>query len=197
MPDLSLVMPIATAERQSQPLAPNDRKIVDEFQAVLEKRLKKADPVKLARLVSIAFNATFPSTKRENRLANAIARGLSARQQLIADEGGSLSADEAAKEIGLSKTAILNRYHHGNIIGWREERQNAVRFPVWQFSEHHVIPGIEKTLRILNTEGRIDDMGRMLFFLQKNRRLNDKRPLDYLRENKLEPVLVAAQAYAE
>jgi hypothetical protein len=190
-------MPIATIERQSKALAPRDREIVDEFQAVLEKRLKKADPIRLAHLASIAFSATFPASKRENRLANAIARGLSARQQLIAEAGGSLSADEAAKEIGLSKTAILNRYHHGNIIGWREERQNAVRFPIWQFSEHHVIPGIEEALRILNTESRVDDWGRMLFFLQKNRRLNDKRPLDYLRENKLEPVLIAAQAYVE
>jgi len=190
-------MPILVAEPQSKPLAPSDREIVDEFQALLEKRRKKADPVKLAHLASIAFSATFPSRKRENRLANAIARGLSARQQLIAEEGGSLSADEAAREIGLSKTAILNRYHHGNIIGWREERQNAVRFPVWQFKDHHVIPGIEETLQVLNKDGRTDDWGRMLFFLQKNRRLNGKRPLDYLRDNKPEPVLVAAQAYVE
>ncbi|PWU17065.1 MAG: hypothetical protein C5B50_12035 [Verrucomicrobia bacterium] len=190
-------MPSIIAETQFKPLAPSEREIVDEFQAVLEKRRKKADPVKLAQLASVAFSATFPSTKRENRLANAIARGLSARQQLIAEEGGSLSADEAAKEIGLSKTAILNRYHHGNIVGWREERQNAVRFPVWQFSEHRVVAGIEETLRVLNKNGRIDDWGRMLFFLQKNQRLNGRRPLDYLRENKLEPILVAAQAYVE
>jgi len=190
-------MPVIAAELKSKPLGRSDREIVDEFQAVLEKTRKKADPIKLAQLASIAFSVTFPSTKRENRLANAIARGLSARQQLIAEEGGSLSADEAAKEIGLSKTAILNRYHHGNIIGWREERQNAVRFPIWQFSEHHVIPGIEDTLRVLNKEGRVDDWGRMLFFLQKNQRLNSRRPLDYLRENKLEPVLLAAQAYVE
>ena len=189
-------MPLV-AEQKPKPLERSDREIVDEFQAVLEKRRKKADPIRLAQLASIAFGAAFPSTKRENRLANAIARGLSARQQLIAEEGGSLSADDAAKEIGLSKTAILNRYHHGNIIGWREERQNAVRFPVWQLSEHHVLPGIEETLRVLNKDGRIDDWGRMLFFLQKNLRLNGKRPLDYLRENKLDPVLVAAQAYVE
>jgi hypothetical protein len=190
-------MAIVAAEPQIKPLPPGDREIVDEFQAVLENSRKKAGPVKLAHLASIAFSAAFPSTKKGNRLANAIARGLSARQQLIAEEGGSLSADEAAKEIGLSKTAILNRYHHGHIIGWREERQNAVRFPVWQFSQHHVIPGIEQTLRVLNQEGRIDDWGRMLFFLQKNRRLNGRRPLDYLRENKIEPVLVAAQGYVE
>lgn len=190
-------MPIIAAEPKSKALGRREREIVDEFQAVLEKTRKKADPIKLAQLASIAFSVAFPSSKRENRLANAIARGLSARQRLVTEEGGSLSADDAAKQIGLSKTAILNRFHHGNIIGWREERQNAVRFPVWEFREHHVLPGIEETLSVLNKDSRIDDWGRMLFFLQKNQRLNDRRPLDYLRENKLEPVLVAAQAYVE
>ena len=190
-------MPVIAPEQKPKPLGQSDREIVDEFQAVLEKRRKKADPTRLAQLATIAFSITFPSAKKENRLANAIARGLSARQQHIAEEGGSLSADDAAKEIGLSKTAILNRYHHGTIIGWREERQNAVRFPVWQFSEHHVIPGLEETLRVLNKDARIDDWGKLLFFLQKNLRLDGRRPLDYLRENKLDPVLLAAQAYVE
>ncbi len=170
---------------------------MDEFQAVLEKAGRKADPTRLAQLATIAFSTAFPSAKKENRLANAIARGLSARQQLVAEEGGSLSADDAAKEIGLSKTAVLNRYHHGSIIGWREERQNAVRFPVWQFNEQKVVPGIEETLKILNQGDRIDDWGRVLFFLQRNLRLNGRRPLDCLRENKLGPVLLAAQAYVE
>ncbi len=190
-------MPVIATPRNPAPLGQTDRKIVDEFQAVLEKGRKKADPTRLAQLATIAFGITFPSGKKENRLANAIARGLSARQQLLTEEGGSLSADDAAREIGLSKTAILNRYHNGNIIGWREERQNAVRFPVWQFNEHRVIPGIEECLKVLNQGDRIDDSGRLLFFLQQNLRLNGKRPIDYLREKQLGPVLLAAQAYVE
>ncbi len=190
-------MPVIAPEPKPKSLRQSDRDIVDEFQAVLKKGRDKADPTKLAQLATIAFSVTFPSAKKENRLGNAIARGLSARQQLIAEEGGSLSADDAAREIGLSKSAILSRYHHGNIMGWREERQNAVRFPVWQFSENHVIPGIEEALGALNEGARLDDWGRMLFFLQKNRRLNGRRPLDYLRENKLGPVLLAARAYVE
>src|SRR6266496_1440553 len=107
-------------------------------------------PARLAQLANIAFGMTFSPVKKEHRLANALARGLSARQQLMAAEGGSLSADDAAREIGLSKTAILNRFHNGRIIGWREERQNAVRFPIWQFGEHKVLTGIEETLGVLN-----------------------------------------------
>jgi len=179
------------------PLRQADREIVDGFQEVLEKGRKRADPARLAQLATIAFSMTFSSVKKENRLANALARGLSARQQLMEEEGGSLSADDAAREIGLSKTAILNRFHSSRMVGWREERQNAVRFPLWQFHEHKVMPGIEETLEVLTQGDRIDDWGQVLFFLQKNLRLNGRRPLDYLRENKLAPVLLAAQAYVE
>jgi hypothetical protein len=187
---------IATIQKPA-PLRQTDRDIVDEFQEVLERGRKRADPARLAQLATIAFSNTFSSAKKENRLAHALARGLSARQQLMEEEGGSLSADDAAREIGLSKTAILNRFHNGRIIGWREERQNAVRFPVWQFHEHKVIPGIEETLNALAQGDRLDDWGRVLFFLQKNLRLNGRRPLDCLRENNLGPVLLAAQAYVE
>jgi len=180
---------------ENEPLAAADREIVDEFQALLEKRRKKTDAARLAQLAGIAFRTTFPAARKENRLANALARGLSAREQLVAEEGGSRSADDAAREIGISKTAILNRYHRGSIIGWREERQNAVRFPLWQFQDHRVIPGLEQVLELINRDGRLDDWGRLLFFLQKNLRLNGKRPLDYLRENSVDPVLLAARAY--
>src|SRR4051812_21097521 len=98
-------MTVLATEQKRESLGQTDREIVNEFQAVLEKRRRKADPTRLAQLATIAFSITFPPARKENRLANAIARGLSARQQLMADEGGSLSADDAAREIGLSKTA--------------------------------------------------------------------------------------------
>lgn len=50
-----------------------------------------ADPVRLAG--------------SDNRLANAVARGIPARQKLIQDEGGSLSAEKAAERLGISKPA--------------------------------------------------------------------------------------------
>jgi hypothetical protein len=122
-----------------------------------------------------------PAGRRENRLANALARGLSAREKLVAEAGGSLCADDAASEIGISKAAILKRFHRGSIVGWREERQ----------------PGLEEVLEVLNRDHSLDNWGRLLFFLQKNLRLHGKRPLDYLRENSVEPVFSAARAYVE
>ena len=56
---------------------------------------------------------------------------------------------------------------------------------------------MEDVLAILNQDGRLDAWGRMLFFLQNKASLDDRRPLDLLREGKVKEVCLAAQAYAE
>ena len=155
------------------------------------------DPTTLAQLTDQAFREEFPVARADNRQAVAIARGIPARRKLAEDEGGSLSADEAAKEIGISKQAILKRYQKGQIIAWREERQSAVRFPVWQFRDHKVLDGIEETLQALNTGNRLDDFGRMLFFLSTKGFLEGMRPIDCLREGEITKVVQAAQGYVE
>jgi hypothetical protein len=94
----------------------------------------------------------------EDKLANALARGLAARKKMVVDEGGSMSAEEAARQLGISKRAILRRYQKGQLIAWREERLKAVRFPVWQFKEHQVLNGIRETLAVLNAGDRLDDL---------------------------------------
>ncbi len=178
-----------------------ERKVVSDIRSVLRKLASSRLPAgvttapNLARLADKAFRAEFPVETRDNHLANAMARGIPGRRKLVADEGGSLSAEEAAEEIGISKQAILKRYQKGRIIAWREERQKAVRFPVWQFQEHKVLGGIEESLRVLNAGNRLDDFGRMLFFLSKHGFLGGKRPLDCLRAGELAKVLHAAQGY--
>ena len=178
-------------------------KVVNDIRAVLRQLASSrllagvTTAPNLARLTDKAFRAEFPVDKSDNRLANAIARGIPARRKVVADEGGSISAEEAAEEIGISKQAILKRYQKGHIIAWREERQKAVRFPVWQLREHKVLDGIEEALKVLNAGNRLDDFGRMLFFLSNHGFLGGKRPLDCLRQGELTKVLQAAQGYVE
>jgi hypothetical protein len=155
------------------------------------------EPAVLARLTDKAFRAEFPVEKQNHHLAAAIARGIPAKQKLQEDEGGSVSAEKAAENIAMSKQAILKRYQKGQIIGWREERQKAVRFPIWQFDEHRVLDGIEETLQVLNVGNRLDDFGRMLFFLSNQGFLGGKRPIDCLRQGEIAQVLHAARGYVE
>jgi hypothetical protein len=172
-----------------------EQRIVSNIRSTLRKLAGAADTANLARLTEIAFRQEFPAAKPDNRLANAIARGITARQKLMEAEGGSLSAEDAARALGISKPAILKRYQKGQLIAWREERQNAVRFPVWQFKDHKVLEGLEETLEILKAGSRLDDFGRMLFFLSNPRFLGGKRPLDCLRAGEVNKVLQAAEGY--
>ena len=96
------------------------------------------------------------------------------RQQMAVEEGGSISSDEAA-HFGVSKTAVLKRCQKGRLLAWREERQGAVRFPIWQFREGRGLQGLEQALAVLNQGHRLDDWGNVLFFLHTSGRLNNRR----------------------
>jgi len=137
------------------------------------------------------------STQSDNRLAAALARGAVARRKLAGDEGGSISAEQAAQALGISKQATLKRHRDGQLIAWRDERRNAVRFPVWQFRDQKVLQGIEDTLQILSAGNRLDDFGRISFFLSHHGLLGGKRPLDCLRQGEVTKVLQAASGYVE
>ena len=117
----------------------------------------------------------------DNRLARAMARGITACRKLMEADEGSLSAEEAAGDLGISQAAILKMYHRGQIIAWNDGRPNAARFPVWQFKDRELLDGLEETLKILSVGCRLDDFGRMLFFLSNQGFLGGKRPLDCLR----------------
>jgi hypothetical protein len=137
-----------------------------------------------------------PVAKAGNRLADARARGIVGRRKLMEAEGGSLSAEEAARELGISKAAISARYRKGKLIGWHDERQGAVRFPVWQFKDGELLDGLEEVLIALNAGNLLDDIGRMLFFLANHGYLGGERPLDCLRAGDVNKALRAAEGYA-
>ena len=128
-------------------------------------------------------------------LDRAWARGLSVREAAKQEEGGNISADEAARILSISKTSILEKFKKGQLLGWRETRQKAVRFPVWQFAEGEILTGLPEVLAILSQAPQIDDWGRVMFFLNRRNSLSGKRPLDALREGKLP--LVERLAWAD
>ena len=131
----------------------------------------------------------------DNRSAKARPRGISARRKLMEADGGSLSAEEAAGELGISQAAILKLYQRGQIIAWNDGRPNAARFSVWQFKDRELLDGLEETLKILSAGCRLGDFGRILFFLSNCGFLGGKRPLDCLRTGEVNKVLRAAEGY--
>lgn len=162
---------------------------------------RESDEMTAGNVVIQMLEAQFAASKKPKPkagLALAVLRGRVAREELKQQEGGSISADEARMKLGgLSKEAVLKRYRKGQLIGWREARQGAVRFPVWQFKDENVLPGVPEVLAILNEAPWMDDWGRVLFFLNERRSLGGKRPLDSLREGKRNFVVELAKAEIE
>jgi len=134
---------------------------------------------------------------RNGRLEKAIARGVPAREKMAIEEGGSMSAEEVACLLGIVKKSVLNCYHQRRLLGWLSGKQGAVRFPVWQFHNGGMLPGIEQVLAKLSASNILDDWAKIGFFLQQHRLSESRRTLDLLRENKLEQVLRIAEAYVE
>jgi hypothetical protein len=145
-------------------LPSNEQAVVDELTIVIRKHQDQA-PGTLARLVGLAFEFTIGAGEsREDKLARAHVRELGARQQLAEAEGGSLSSEDVARMLRISKTAVLKRLGTGRLLAWREERLQAARFPRWQFDEHgQVLAGLEDVLEVLNQDERLDAWERFSF----------------------------------
>ncbi len=179
-------------------LPTNDQAAVKAFTDVIRKH-RGHSSTPLARLASIAFDISIGAKEtRQDKFDLAVARGMEARQKLAEAEGGSLSSEEVARLLRISKTAVLKRLEAGRLLAWREERLQAARFPRWQFDEHgQVLSGLTEVLDCLNQDEGLDAWGKILFFLQTKASLGDKRPLDLLRDAKVKEICLAAQAYAE
>jgi excisionase family DNA binding protein len=179
-------------------LRAKEHTVVEEFADVICKH-RDQGLLALARLARVAFELSVGArASRQDKLALALARGLEARQRLAQAEGGSLSSDEVARLLGISKTAVLKWLRAGRLLAWREERRQAARFPCWQFDWHgQTLAGLEAVLEVLSRGERLDAWAKILFFLQTRPSLGEKRPLDLLRKGKLEKVRLAAAAYVE
>lgn len=151
--------------------------------------ISRHDPLEAVRLITATVQDQLAlAAKPRAKYAAAIMRGLLAREELKQKEGGSYSAEEVRLLLGISKAAVLKRYQKGQLIGWREASQNAVRFPVWQFQADNVLPGLPEVLAIFAEEDWVDDWKRIVFFLNPRHSLAGRRPLDLLREGDIKRV---------
>lgn len=122
-------------------------------------------------------------------LAAARLRGLRDRSVLLELEGGTITADEVAGLLGITRQAVDNRRRAGRLLALTLGRRE-YGYPLWQFNEHGVLPGLEDVLTDLS---HVTLWMRMAFFLGGNYRLKDAdRPLDALRRGEVAAVREAA-----
>ncbi len=130
---------------------------------------------------------------QEDPLAEARLRGIEARRQLLAAEGGTVGIQQVADLLKISRQAVYKRHRAGRLLAVDCGR-HGYAFPVWQLVPGGVLPGLEKTLRALSD---LDPWMKLAFFLGETVALKDVSPLEALRKGQLDDVLRAAQLYGE
>ncbi len=131
--------------------------------------------------------------REHDALAAARARGLKRQFELLAEEGGTLGAQEVADVLGVSRQAVDLRRANGKLLAIDlGTRKNL--YPRWQFTDEGILAGLEETLAVLRA-GKHSPWACLRFFLAGNLRLDGDRPLDRLRRGELAPVLTAAETF--
>lgn len=127
-------------------------------------------------------------------LALARLRGLARREQLLAAEGGVVSVEDVARQLGITRQAVEKRRRAGTLIGLATGRRGYA-YPAWQFDPHTgVLVGLRDVLKALADH---DPWMQAIFMLDPNDRLAGERPLDAIRSGRVEEVVEAAQLFGE
>lgn len=130
---------------------------------------------------------------KSDPLALAKLRGLKLKQQLIEAEGGCSNSEEIAQMLGVSRQAINQRRQRGKLIGLPKGKGKYL-YPLWQFTDTgKTIRGLETVLEQLQ---ELDPWMQITFFLNPNVRLDNKTPLEMLRRENVESVIVSAIVFA-
>ena len=132
--------------------------------------------------------------------AEVVARkeGALRRVELLAAHGGTCSAEQAARRVDMSKPAVLERAENGRLLGLRVLKQNAVRFPVFQFAADggNLILGLDAVLEELRKEPALDAWAKCNFLLTPRDSLKGDTPLRLLQQGKVKTVVALARRYA-
>ncbi len=126
-------------------------------------------------------------------LARARTRGLLAQREMLGVEGPPVAVGQVAQHLRISRQAVDKRRQAGKLLAVSPGSRSFL-YPGWQFTETGVLTGLQGTLQALAAH---PPWACLRFFVTGNHRLGGKRPLDLLREGRVEKVLKAAKAFGE
>ena len=93
----------------------------------------------------------------------------------------------------MSRQSVDKRRKQGKLLAVTTGKRGYL-YPVWQFGDGGVLPGFEDILSALSD---LDPWMKMIFMLGGNSFLDNRTPLELLREGHVEKILKAARAIGE
>lgn len=130
---------------------------------------------------AIADSAASGAVAELDPLAALIARGAEQKQALLKQAGGTLSVNDVAKLLGISRQAVDKRRREGKLLAIPRGADFA--YPACQFTEDGVAPGVTE---ILNAIGSERPWSVLAFLITPDDRLRGRSPLEALRRNETE-----------
>lgn len=149
--------------------------------------------IRALELTDLDTDTAREEQEADRRLERARLRGLADRRALLEAEGGTLSAEEVAEHLQLTRQGVDYRRRTGHLIGLRLGRRGYA-YPAWQLAPEGTLAGLEDALSALQDH---DPWTQMIFFLSSNTWLEGATPLSELRHGNLDAVVHAAAAYGE
>jgi hypothetical protein len=146
--------------------------------------------------VLLAFERLVERVLPDDPLAKARFRGVLAIRQVLDADGGTLSSQQVADLLGITRQGVDKRRRAGRLLAVEAPKRGHLYF-AWQFTDAgQELPGLVEVLKALEEH---DPWAQARFFLSGNARLKGKRPLDLLRAGagNVDRVLLAADAFAQ
>ena len=176
-------------------LAPKEQRLATALSAVINSAdVDGTEALRVMRRVSekISLANLTPDAAFERVLL----RSLGADAELRDAEGGGLSDAEFAERMGLGSRETIRQYRQkGRIFGWLKGSRS-YRYPAWQIHRKELLPGLAEVLAVLREKG-LHSLSIIGYFLTPSDGLDDVRPLDLLRESKIDQVVADAQRYGD
>lgn len=119
-------------------------------------------------------------------------RGAEMKRQLLLEEGGVLSAKDFAERLGITPLE-LGRMRKRNEVFWLVVGNDIV-YPSFQIGKKGLLPGIGDMIDSFASD---DPWVHVYVMLTGDLRLGGWRPIDALREGRVDDVKMAVQAYGE
>lgn len=154
--------------------------------------LSQKDP--FARIVAVltakeALDKLAPS----DPLAAARLKGVTVKRDLLYRDGQPLTSEEVASLLHLTRQAVDKRRRNGQLLGVSLGRRGYL-YPVWQFHEGGVLPGLDRVLAELR---EYDPWTQLMFFQTGDIRLDGATPLEQLQAGESDRVGWAASCYGQ
>jgi len=125
--------------------------------------------------------------------AEAIARSVEAKQELLHEAGGGWSSTRVATHLGMTRQAVDKRRKAGKLLALQSGRGDYL-YPVCQFTGHGVLPGIERFLAACPPSG---GWTRLDLLLTPAEEIGDRAPLQALRDGDVAAAVHAAEMFGE